>query len=203
LVHGSRPWYEAWTSLSFNRLVRDILINRVPSVRQSKSFALSKRRKVSRRHAHPEDTRRISTETHTYAHPPAHVTARTQNVGTHGMRTDIFTLALPRTGASRLHQVDRRAIRDDERWRTSATDFGDDGELCYARNAIFGRTAAAPCVDQCSTCVSSLNRHGDPFLSRSPGSSPIQSFVVRSWGPRDCNGSRTVAANNMAPTLHR
>ena len=98
------------TSLSFKHFVRGILINGVPLCSPLQLFALSKRRRTALCRAHPEDTSScISTETHahTYTHLSAHVTASTQDVGTHGMRTDIFTLALPRTGASRFHQVDR------------------------------------------------------------------------------------------------
>ena len=98
------------TSLSFKHFVRGILINGVPLCSPLQLFALSKRRRTALCRAHPEDTSScISTETHahTYTHLSTHVTASTQDVGTHGMRTGIFTLALPRTGASRFHQVDR------------------------------------------------------------------------------------------------
>ncbi|GAB1859414.1 hypothetical protein CAJAP_00493 [Camponotus japonicus] len=66
----------------------------------------------------------------------------------------------------------------------------------YARNAIFGYNVAAPFVDECSTCVSSLNRHGDPFLFllSFSSNSPIQSPVAGPWGTHGCGGSRAVVA---------
>jgi len=116
------------TSLSFKYFVRDILINGVPLCSPLQLFALLKRRRTALCRAHPDDTSScISTEihAHTYTHLPTHVTASTQDVGTHG----IFTYAnwYIYVGSSsdwRLAVPPGRSARDDvgeRRQRTSTT----------------------------------------------------------------------------------
>lgn len=134
--------------------------------------------------------------TYKHTHSSTHVTVHMQDAGTYGMRTGIFTLALPRTDALRFHQVGQRVLASGSwrRWRTPTT-MG----YRYARNAIFGYNVAAPFVDECSTCVSSLNRHGDPFLFllSFSSNSPIQSPVAGPWGTHGCDGSRAVVVSSM------
>lgn len=79
-----------------------------------------------------------------------------------------------------------------------SNDDDDDETSCATRGTPFLDVSpyirAAPCVDKCSTCVSSLKRHGNPYSF--PSSSLIQSLWDRGVPARL---QWAVATNNMAP----
>lgn len=174
-------------------LSRSFLTNGIPSYIHS--TAPSKSRRTPRCRLRPRDiarTRvpaRARTHTHTYARTVHPRTAA--DAGTHGTRgSAIFTSAVPRSGARcqvhRLQQVSRRARARITTTSVSAgyADFAVVGELRREERHFWTSTGTAPrlrCVDECSTCVSSLNRHGDP----SPSASPAARYnrLVGPWGP--------------------
>lgn len=189
------------TTLLFRHFSKSILINKVPLFTSRSIWSDVKFHGgalIQRILSHGRILRK-----YIHIHSFTHVTAHMQNAGTYGMRTSIhylrwlflgLTLALTRF--ARFHQIGQRipASGSWRRWWTPTT-----AGYRYARNTIFGCTVAAPFVDECSTCVSLLNRHGDPFLFllSFSSSSPIQSPVAGLWGTHGYDGSRAVVVNSM------